>query len=39
MAKLLEHGTKLWPIVITDCKDNPTKQFLEQFCGGSQSIF
>lgn len=39
MAKLLEHGIDLLPIVVTDCRDHPTKQFLEKFCGGAENIF
>jgi len=39
MAKLLENGISLLPIVITDCRDNPTKQFFERFCGSSENIF
>jgi len=39
MAKLLENKLKMHSIVITDCKDNATKQFLDTFCGGSQNVF
>jgi glutamine---fructose-6-phosphate transaminase (isomerizing) len=39
MAKLLEHGINLLPIVITDCRDTPTKQFFEHFCGSADNIF
>ena len=39
MAKLKENGVKLLPIVITDCRDNPTMQFLDSFCGGPNHIF
>jgi glucosamine--fructose-6-phosphate aminotransferase (isomerizing) len=39
MAKLLENGIKLQSIVITDCRDNATKQFLEAFCGGKEHVF
>ena len=39
MAKLQESGVKLQAIVITDCRDNATKQFLEAFCGGKEFVF
>lgn len=39
MAKLLESGVKFQSIVITDCRDNATKEFLEAFCGGREFVF
>lgn len=39
MAKLLENGVKILPIVITDCRDKETKSFFEKFCGGKDNLF
>ena len=39
MQKLLDHGVKLYSIVISDCKDTVTISFLEQFCGSKENVF
>ena len=39
MHKLKDAGIELLSIVITDCRDAETLQFLEDFCGTEENIF
>jgi len=39
MHKLKSAGIELFSIVVTDCRDSETMQFLEDFCGTEENIF